>query len=260
MNAPELASRLLAVRDGAPPIEHMPPELQPRDVADAYAVAGLIVAALESRYGRVRGYKVGATSLPGQRMLSLSEPFYGRTFAPCILADGETWHLGGRPCTVEAEIGFVMQNDLPPRMEEYSMSTLRAAIGMVVPLLEINRPAYARPFEVGGLCLIADNGVTQGFVVGAPGLQLEAADPSGEVVNMSRSGVLVASGSGKAVLGHPLNAVLWLANALRVRGEGLRAGDVIASGAMAAHVPLAVGDLIDARYSTLGAVRIQVED
>ena len=259
MSIGELASRLVAVRAGAAPIENVSEDLAPRDISQAYAVADLVVAALEPRLGGIAGYKIGATSVEGQKILGLVEPFYGRAFERNIVAGGREWNLAGQSSSVEPEIGFLIGADLPPRSTPHLMSEVRAAVDLALPLLEINRPAYARPFEVGGLCLIADNGVTQGFVRGGPGLRLDGgADLSLERVTLTRNGVACGAGIGSAVLGDPLNALLWLANALRVQGRGLKAGDCVASGAMTSHVAIAAGDTFEAEYSTLGKVGMRV--
>ncbi len=258
MSVGDLAFRLVAVRAGAAPIENVPEDLAPRDITQAYAVADLVVAALELSLGRIAGYKIGATTIEGQKILGLLEPFYGRTFERNIVASGQEWNLAGRLSSVEPEIGFLLVADLPPRSTPHSMPEVRAAVGLVMPLLEINRPAYARPFEVGGLCLVADNGVTQGFVRGGPGLQLDGCpDLSLERVTLTRNGVACGVGLGSVVLGDPLNALLWLANALRVQGRGLKAGDCVASGAMTSHVAVSAGDIFEAEYSTLGKVSMR---
>ena len=260
MSLHEFADKLLSVRAGAPDLDHVPESLRPRDLAEAYAVADLLVAALAPVLGVVAGYKVGATSTQGQQLLGLTEPFFGRNFARRIQRDGASWEAAGRPCSAEAEVGFVLGKDLPARGSAYSLSEVRAAIERVVPLLEINRPAFKRPFEVGGLCLVADNGVTQGLVIGGPGSAL-LADGSlgGETVRMFHNGAHCAEGTAAVVLDDPINAVCWLANALRVRGGGLHAGVTIASGAMTPPIPLVAGDRIVAEYSTLGRVAINVE-
>lgn len=260
VNAAILAARLLAVREGAPPLEEVAPADRPQDVARAYAIADRIVAALEPRYGPVVGYKVGATSVQGQRMLGLTEPFYGRVLRQWLVSDGGILKSCGSPSSVEPEVGFLIGANLPPRREEYSGTEVASAIGRIIPLLEINCPAFARPFEMGGLCLIADNGVTKGFVLGGPGSSSSAAGLSDEKVTLSRNGETCAVGSAEVVLGDPFNAVVWLVNTLRAQGRGLRAGDVIASGAMTPHVPLAAGDIILANYSTLGHVRLEIGD
>src|SRR3712207_8140136 len=48
-----------------------------------------------------------------------------------------------------------------------------------------------------------------------PGTDLDAIPVSAAV-----DGAVVATGTGSAVLGHPLNALLWLAEALWARGRG----------------------------------------
>jgi 2-keto-4-pentenoate hydratase len=54
-------------------------------------------------------------------------------------------------------------------------------------------------------------------------------------------GRMVAEGTGSMVLGHPLNALSWLAEALRQRGVGLRAGDVVLTGACCGITKVAPG-------------------
>ena len=260
MRLQEFADRLLSVRAGAPEFDAVPEPLRPRDLAEAYAVADLLVAALASALGGVAGYKVGATSTQGQQLLGLTEPFFGRNFAQRIRRDGASWDAAGRPCSAEAEVGFVLGKDLPARRSAYSLSEVRAAVDRVVPLLEINRPAFKRPFDAGGLCLVADNGVTQGLVIGGPGGPLLAEGSlSGETVRMFHNDAVCAEGAAAAVLGDPINALWWLANALRVRGRGLHAGETIASGAMTPPIPLVAGDRIVAEYSTLGRAAVNVE-
>ncbi|HEY0746013.1 MAG TPA: hypothetical protein VGD63_04885 [Steroidobacteraceae bacterium] len=261
MNPGDLARRLLAVREGAPLIGELNSELKLESLAEAYRVADSVVAALETNLGRVSGFKVGATSLGGQKLLGLGEPFYGRICERKLLANDAVWGDPIGTCTVEAEIGFVLCADLPPRAQAYSPLEVRTAIGLALPLLEINRPAYSAPLTVGGLALIADNGVTQGLVMGTPGHALHAAGHlADETVTLSRNAKSCAQGQGAVVLGDPLNAVIWLANALRQQGRGLHTGEVIASGAMTQHVRGAPGDTFTAEYSTLGRVAVHFQD
>ncbi|MCC8194130.1 MAG: hypothetical protein LIP28_05750 [Deltaproteobacteria bacterium] len=57
-------------------------------------------------------------------------------------------------------------------------------------------------------------------------------------------------------MGDPLNAVAWLADSLAEQGDGLKAGDVVLSGAITGAVPVAKGDSLHVSFSVLGSVGV----
>jgi 2-keto-4-pentenoate hydratase len=67
------------------------------------------------------------------------------------------------------------------------------------------------------------------------------------------NGEVVSVGAGAACLGHPLNAVTWLARTLAQRGECLRRGDVVLSGALGPMVALKPGDHVKVSIGGLGS-------
>ena len=70
-------------------------------------------------------------------------------------------------------------------------------------------------------------------------------------------GEIVATGAGAAALGSPLNAVAWLANTMGRLGIGLKAGDVILSGALAAMFPAQKGDFFRVSIGGLGECSVR---
>jgi len=55
-------------------------------------------------------------------------------------------------------------------------------------------------------------------------------------------------------LGHPANAVAWLARKLHERGKGLKAGMVVMTGTLTPITPIDKGSKYVASFSTLGPV------
>ena len=62
-------------------------------------------------------------------------------------------------------------------------------------------------------------------------------------------------GRGEAVLGHPATSVAWLVRALAAQGEGLAAGEVVLSGALARAVDVRAGVEARADFDGLPSVR-----
>jgi 2-keto-4-pentenoate hydratase len=91
-----------------------------------------------------------------------------------------------------------------------------------------------------------------GDVVAADGLDLRLVG-----LVMSRSGEIVATGAGASVLGDPARSVAWLANALAERGQGLEAGEVVITGAVAGAHAAAPGDAFMVEFDRLGAVEVR---
>ncbi len=74
-------------------------------------------------------------------------------------------------------------------------------------------------------------------------------------MELAADGEVLSAGTGAACLGHPLNAVVWLANVVAERGDPLRAGEVVLSGSLGPLVPVRPGLTYEATISGLGSVR-----
>ena len=61
-------------------------------------------------------------------------------------------------------------------------------------------------------------------------------------------GAALGGGKGSDVLGHPLNAVVWLAQALKAQGLALRPGQVVSLGSFSALLPPKAGLKVTVHY------------
>ncbi|MFY9939748.1 MAG: hypothetical protein WAK33_22890 [Silvibacterium sp.] len=71
-------------------------------------------------------------------------------------------------------------------------------------------------------------------------------------------GVTVASGTGAMVLGHPLNALMWLSKALRKRGDQLRSGEIILTGTCTGVTKVNPGQLFAGCFADLPPLQIRL--
>lgn len=69
-----------------------------------------------------------------------------------------------------------------------------------------------------------------------------------------RNGEILATGTGAAVLGSPLNSLAWLANTIGALGATLEPGHVVLSGSITPFFPALAGDTFTATFGELGSV------
>ena len=103
---------------------------------------------------------------------------------------------------------------------------------------------------------VADNAACGGFLLGSKLVPLDGLDLRYIAMLMTKNGGLVNSGAGVEVMGDPVNAVAWLANTLSEHGGGLKAGQVVLSGAITAAEPVQSGDSMTVCFSTLGQISV----
>jgi 2-keto-4-pentenoate hydratase len=74
---------------------------------------------------------------------------------------------------------------------------------------------------------------------------------------MTVNGTEVGTGRGGDILGHPLEALAWLAHALASRGQSLKAGEFVLLGSVVETRWVERGDLVAASIDGLGAAFAQ---
>jgi 2-keto-4-pentenoate hydratase len=218
----------------------------------AYAVAEVNTRARIAQGGRIVGKKVGLTSRAVQKQLGVDQPDFGVLFDDMEL-------LGGSevPMTrlmqpkVEAEVAFVVGRDLGDRTPSWSEFLL--AIAYALPAIEIVDSAIA-DWKIGLADTVADNASCGLYVLGDQPVTVGAVSLADIGMRLSRNGDAVSVGSGAACLDHPLRAAYWLARTMASVGQGLKAGEVILSGALGPMVSVSAGDQVLVQLGALGNV------
>lgn len=224
------------------------------DLGTAYAVQQLNVQRGLAAGRRIVGRKIGLTSPAVQRQLGVDRPDFGTLFADMAVPESGEVPAGRllQP-KVEAEVALVLGSDLPHR--ECTVVDLLRATEFALPALEIV-DSRVQNWDISITDTVADNASSGLYVLGGTPVPLTGLDFRSVTMTMTRNSEVAAEGTGADCLGGPLNAAAWLASALAERGDPLRAGDLVLTGALGAMAPAAPGDVFEARISELGSVRV----
>lgn len=215
-------------------------------IDQAYRVQLGLIARRVAAGERQIGWKVGLTAKPIQEQFGFHEPVFG-----CVLEQVPSGHEFPAGSLIqpgfESELCLVLGRDLAPGAD---LAAARAAVGAVHPALEIIETRG--PFTAQIALALADNAQQKTCVLGAP-VPLPAA-PEGVACTVRINDAVVATGTGDAVLGSPLNSVVWLATKLAEYGRALRAGEMVMTGSFTRQFPIAPGDRIRVEFTDVGAV------
>ena len=222
---------------------------------NALATQGEYVQILGPSLGKRVGYKVGLVTAGGQERNKISHPIRGVLFEKMLLRNNSTVPVayGTRP---------IVEPDLMVRVRDDGInnaSTIEEAaehLSEIICFIELADGTFRTNAPVDAGVLVASNvgaragimgearkvEVTREFLSGFKGMSLVLADKSGKEVSR-----VTADG----VMGHPINAVLWLVKDLKRTGEKLKAGDVVSLGSPSPQVSPQAGDEFVLRYEGL---------
>lgn len=248
----QAADSLALARSSRQPIAPLSTKFDLSGIEAAYAVANANTRARLASGRRIVGTKIGLTSKAVQQQLGVDQPDFGILFDDMEFASGSLVSMATliQP-KIEAEVAFVVTRDCPEHAPSYA-EFLRC-VGYALPALEIVDSAIA-DWEISILDTVADNASSALFVLGDQPAATASLSLGGLGMAMTVNGRSVSTGSGAACLGHLLRAAHWLARTMAERGNPLRQGQEILSGALGPMVPLAAGDWVHASIGALGEV------
>ena len=245
------AERIVALFRERRQTDVLPRELYPADLDDAYRIRAAFQA-IEEAGGRgpIAGWKIAITTKVMQELCGIEEPCYGAIFASEVhrrkaeLRARDYCRLG-----IETEVAMRLGADLPQGGSREQVARAVESATAAIELIEDLRYDYKR---IEAPAIVAGNAWNAGIVIGEPNPDWRALDLATVRGSLRINGEEVGTGLGGDVMGHPLNALAWLANTLAAAGTPLRAGMVVMTGSIVSTRFPAVGDAVEVEISGLG--------
>ena len=249
----EAADLLLDARRTGRRLADLPETLRPVDMDEVYAVQDRMALS----YGAIGGWKIGAPSAE-------ATPMYAPMPADWIAASGSAlsgprwWYRG-----LEAEIAFLVGEDLPPRDPDrppYTREQVLAAMASCHPAIEVLEAAFADPTAATKNSALADLQMHGGFVYGPAFPGWRSTDFNAEHVTLAVDGIVRVQRTGSNTSGDLLKLLPWLANEGAQRTGGLRAGQWITTGSWTGNTLADKASAVEVIFSTVGRVNLRFSE
>ena len=233
--ATEAACLLMDAWDNSAVLPTLPASCAPANEAEAIQINDAIMAGNPHPIG---GWKIGATGEGPQKALGLSQPFVGGIRAANVITGDAEFAFAdlNRPL-IESEYAYRLKADLPASGAPHDRATVEAAIGSLIAGIEVPLSRLGAENGLGPLALVADHGGTGYYVIGAEHENWRDIDAINTEVALTFDGVEAARGTGEAMMGDPINAVVWFANHMAAKGIDLKSGQFISTGSCTGVIP-----------------------
>ncbi|NLY08785.1 MAG: 2-keto-4-pentenoate hydratase [Tissierellia bacterium] len=251
----EIAERLYQADKNGEPIEQITKTYEGLTIDDAYEIQLLNVDKKLAEGNVITGKKIGLTSLAMQESLGVDTPDFGFLYDSMEIVNnivGKGQILQPR---VEGELAFILKDDLK---DGATIEDVYEATDYVVPALEIVG-SRIKDWKLTIVDTVADNASCGMYLLSDIKIDPKEVDLKEIEMTLSKNGEVINSGKGSAVLGDPVNAVLWLARSLGNYGVTLNAGDTILAGALSAAIPAVSGDEFSCNYGEFGILSVKFE-
>ena len=238
----------------------------PPSITAAYDTQDALVALLAAQGAGARvGHKIALTTPQMRAFVGYDDSIAGQVLggevyrSPAAIAVSRGVHFG-----FECEVAFRVSHDTDPAAPPQTRAGIAACIDAACAAFELidDRSAdYSRFGKDDGatmLSLAADNAWNAGVVLGDWNTAWQSLDLGAARGVASINGAEVGSGHGRDVLGHPLDAMLWMARHLHSRGQGFKAGEFVITGSLVTSKFPVAGDDVRFVVEGLGEVRMKL--
>jgi len=227
---------------------------------DAYRIQDALHRIMtEAGRGTIAGWKIALTSKAMQQMTGVDQPAAGAIFSRVAhsspaRADLATYHHLG----VEFEVAVRLGDDLPASGGPWTRASVAGRVAACLPAFELVEDGDADYKTLDAFTLIAQNTWNGGVVLGAPITEWRGVDLERAVTRCWINDEPGGQGKTGDAMGHPLDAVAWLANLLNRRDRMLERGMVVMTGSSITTKFPAPGDRVRFLIEGLGEVTLEV--
>jgi 2-keto-4-pentenoate hydratase len=258
MTPDQIASTFRAARSAARPLDSYPGGEVPATLASAYAIQQLAIAGWPDQ---VVGWKVAAiqanwrTAYPDERVAG---PVFSKRLARVSSGGVEMPIIRGGYAAAEAEFALLLGADFPVDTAFATAEQLRPFVAAVHAAIELAGSPLPNLSALGPGAVISDFGNNIGLVIGPELENFFARQPQDWPVDTTINDVPVGEGSADRIPGGPLAALLFLANSLVSRGDTLRPGHWVSTGASTGVHPVSVGDQVQVMFDGQPVISLRI--
>lgn len=229
--ATALAQRYLSAVENKEHHESFATDSSDTSIEAAYAVQDVYQKLLGSQGHELVGYKVALTSQAMQEFVGVDQPLAGGVFGHVVVDSPATVSLSDyRHLGVEFEVAVRVGADLTPDDGPHTRQSVEDAVSACHPAFELVEDRHADYSVLDPFDLVAENAWNAGVVLAEPGGDWRTLDLVDASTRLETNGEPIGEGKTGDALGHPMEALAWLANQINSRGHTLRAGQFVMTG------------------------------
>ena len=209
--------------------------------------------------GEITGWKIALTSKAMQQMTGVDQPAAGAIFSttihssPARVALGAYHHLG-----VEFEVAVRLGDDLPSSGGPWTRASVAGRVAACLPAFELVEDGGADYKTLDAFTLVAQNTWNGWVVLGAPVTAWRGVDLERAVTRAWLNDEAAGQGKTGDALGHPFEAVAWLATLLNRRGRMLGRDMIVMTGSSITTKFPSPGDRVRFAIDGLGEAALAV--
>ena len=234
-------------------------EVRTAPLDDAYRIQDALHHLLvEAGQGELAGWKIALTSKAMQQLTGVDQPAAGAIFSKVVHASparidlAAYHHLG-----VEFEVAVRLGDGLPASDGPWTRASVASRVAACMPAFELVEDGDADYKALDAFTLVAQNTWNGGVVLGTPVAAWRDANLEEAVTRCWINEEPGGQGRAGDAMGHPFEALAWVANLLNRRGRALERGMIVMTGSSITTKFPVLGDRLRFAIDGLGEVALE---